>query len=115
MKSEDDLGEYERIGAVVARNNELLSELARKGYENQGRGAVFYCESRGHDLPEATPFYLPASEPEFSGVGGDIQQAVTDYEPLAEGVVVVVTRRNEVFVARLRLPTVEETLGTRMH
>lgn len=113
MKSGDDLGEYQRIGVLVARKNELLLAVARVGYEEHGRGAVFYCEGRQGGLPRATPFYLPASEPEFAGVGNDIQQAVAVYRPLSEGVVVVVTRHNDAFVARLRLPTIEETLGSR--
>lgn len=115
MKSDDALGEYERIGVLVARKNELLSNVAHKGYEEHGRGAVFYCEGWEDTLPRATPFYLPASEPEFAGVGTDIQEAVAMYRPLSEGVVVVVTRDNDVFVARLRLPTFEEAFGSRMN
>ena len=30
-KSDDDLGEYERVGVLVARKNDLLSAAAHKG------------------------------------------------------------------------------------
>ena len=76
MKSGSDLGEYERIGVLVARKSELLSAVARKGHAEHGRGAVFYCELWEEAFPQATPFYLPASEPELANAGAEIQQAV---------------------------------------
>ena len=89
-KSDDDLGEYERVGVLVARKNDLPPVRERK---SNGRGAVFYCPV-GKTLPKATPWYLPATEPEFASVGTEIQQAVTVYRPSSEGVMVIVTRHD---------------------
>lgn len=116
MKPGSDLSEYERIGVLVARKSDLLAAAARKGYAEHGRGAVFYCEVWEETLPQATPFYLPVSEPEFANVGTDIEQAVALYRPSSEGVVVVVTEQDEVYVVRLRLPSIhDEALGSRPH
>ncbi len=71
--------------------------------------------SVGGDAHKATPWYLPATEPEFAGADTEIQQAVAVYRPLSQSVVVIVTRHDEVFVARLRLPTDDSTVGTRMN
>ena len=71
--------------------------------------------SVGGDAHKATPWYLPATEPEFASVGTEIQQAVPVYRPLSQGVVVIVTRDDKVFVARLRLPSRDPVVGTRMN
>ena len=116
MKSGSELGEYERIGVLVVRKRELLSAVARKGHAEHG-GAQFSIVSCGKKtFPQATPFYLPASEPELANAGAEIQQAVAMYRPLSEGVVVVVTHQDEVYVARLELSSLEEkALGSRIH
>ena len=77
IESDDDHGEYERVGVLVARKSDLFSAAARKGYEEHGRGAVFYSETWETTLPKATPFYLPATGPEFAEVGTEIERAVT--------------------------------------
>ncbi|MFQ5968100.1 MAG: hypothetical protein ACE5MI_10890 [Acidimicrobiia bacterium] len=59
-------------------------------------------------IPQATPFYVAASEPEFALAGNDIQRAVSVYQPSSEAVVVVVTKQDEVYVVRLRQPIIEE-------
>ena len=72
-KSDDDLGEYTRICVLVARKNNLFSAAARTGYEEHGRGAVFYCEvweemptkRRLGTCPLRSPS-LPASAPKSS-------------------------------------------------
>ena len=88
-KSEDDLAEYERVGVLVARKNDLFSAAARKGYEEHGRGAVFYCEVWEETLPKATPGTCSARSPSLLSVGTEIQRAVAVYRPLSEGVVVI--------------------------
>ena len=55
---------------------------------------VFYCAAE-KTLPKATPWYLPATEPEFASVGTEIQQAVAVYRPSSEGVMVIVIRHDE--------------------
>lgn len=116
MNAGSDFGEYERIGVLVARQSSVLAMAARRGYAEHGRGAVFYCEGWASSLPAASPFYLPVSEPEFADVGADIEQAVALYRPSLEGVVVVVTPREEVYVVRLRLPPIQDgDLGTHVH
>lgn len=75
-----------------------------------------YCETWDETLRQAIPCYLPACEPEFAKVGADIDRAVALYRPSSEGVVVVVTQHNEVYVVRLRLPSIEkEALGLGVH
>lgn len=103
MSFSRDLGEYQRIGSLVAKRSKQLSAVARIGYAEHGRGAVFYCEGWEQVLSPEAPFYLPASAPEFEDVGTEIEQAVVRYRPLSEGVVVVITGSDEVYVVRLRL------------
>ena len=116
MKPDRKVGEHERIGVLVARKSPLLSAVARQGYAEHGRGAVLYCEALEATLLQAIPFYLPASEPEFAKMGTDIERAVASYRPLSDGVVVVVTQEDEVYVVRLRLPSSEkQALGSGVH
>lgn len=116
MKLESKPGEYKRIVGIVSRKSELLWAVARRGHSQYGRGAVFYCEVWGATIPRATPFFVAASEPEFAMAGTDIQRAVAVYRPSSEAVVIMLTKEDEVYVVRLRLPSPEKKeLTSRLH
>ena len=93
----------------------MFVSFDREGYEEHGRGAVFCCEVWEATPPKSDALVLARYGARVCQRRTEIQQAVAVYRPLSEGVVVIVTRHDEVFVARLRLPTDDSAVGTRMN
>lgn len=85
--------EFEQsIAAIITKNHENFSTMARQGFDKHGRGAVFIWVSDEQGV--RTTFrssYIAMSDPAFSKSGPYPQQMVRDYSPGAQFVAVFVT------------------------
>ena len=92
------MDEFEQsIAAILNKNHESFSNMARQGFNRNGRGAVFIWVSE--EKGARTTFranYIAISDPAFHKSGPHPEQMASDYAPGSELVTVFVTAEDGV-------------------
>jgi hypothetical protein len=92
------------LSAILVKNHESFSVMARRGYSKHGRGAVFVWESEGKK-PFTTyrSSYLPQSDHAFLKAGPHPVEMTRAYDPASEFVTVFVGTDEEIHTIRVDL------------
>ena len=92
------------MSAILAKNHESFSAMARRGYSKNGRGAIFVWESEGKK-PFTTyrSSYLPQSDHAFLKAGPHPVEMTRAYDPVSEFVAVFVGTDEDVHTVRVNL------------
>jgi hypothetical protein len=88
-----------RIVGFLREFEDVVSKIARQGYEESGPGSIFICEPRNEALSlSPTIVYLPLSAPEFRRMGSLAHDLARAYNPRTEYVMVFVSKEDDVYV-----------------
>jgi hypothetical protein len=88
-----------RIVEFLREFENIVSDIARQGYEESGPGSIFICEPKSEDLSlSPTIVYLPLSAPEFHQMGSLAHDLARAYNPRTEYVMVFVSKEDDVYV-----------------
>lgn len=92
------------MSAILAKNHESFSVMARRGYTKHGRGAIFVWESEGQK-PFTTyrSSYLAQSDHAFLKAGPHPVEMTRTYDPSSEFVAVFVGTEEDVHTIRVDL------------
>ena len=92
------------MSAILVKNHENFSAMARRGYKKNGRGAVFVWESE--DQKPFTTYrssYLPQADQAFLKAGPHPAEMARAYDPASELVVVFISTDEDVHTVRIDL------------
>jgi hypothetical protein len=92
------------MSAILVKNHESFSAMARRGYSKHGRGAIFVWESEGQK-PFTTyrSSYLAQSDHAFLKAGPHPVEMTRAYDPSSEFVTVFVGTDEDIHTVRVNL------------